>query len=142
MANVFDVAAYILEKYGEMTAMRLQKLCYYSQAWSLAWEEEPLFNERIEAWINGPVVPRLYAAHRKQYRVSKLPHGNADNLTCEPKDTIDKIVSHYGQFNAQELSNITHMEAPWQIARRGLSENERGKSEIPLVTMGEYYASL
>lgn len=32
MANVFDVAAYILEKEGEMTTMKLQKLCYYAQA--------------------------------------------------------------------------------------------------------------
>ena len=23
--------------------MELQKLCYYSQAWSLAWDEEPYF---------------------------------------------------------------------------------------------------
>lgn len=32
MASVLDVAAYILAQQGEMTAMKLQKLCYYSQA--------------------------------------------------------------------------------------------------------------
>lgn len=30
--TVFDVAKYILEKKGEMTAMKLQKLIYYSKA--------------------------------------------------------------------------------------------------------------
>lgn len=32
MANVFDVAKYILEKKGIMSTMKLQKLCYYAQA--------------------------------------------------------------------------------------------------------------
>ncbi|MDY6993563.1 MAG: hypothetical protein SVR94_13310 [Pseudomonadota bacterium] len=36
MVNVFDVAAFILRELGEMSAMKLQKLIYYSQAWSLA----------------------------------------------------------------------------------------------------------
>ena len=43
MATVFDVAAYILAKRGEMTAWKLQKLVYYSQAWSLVWDQRPIF---------------------------------------------------------------------------------------------------
>ena len=37
MASAHDVAAYILKKLGPMTAMKLQKLVYYCQAWSLVW---------------------------------------------------------------------------------------------------------
>ena len=69
MANVFDVACYILERKPDITTMKLQKLCYYAQAWSLVWEEEPLFDEEFEAWANGPVCPELYAAHRGMYKV-------------------------------------------------------------------------
>lgn len=43
MANVFDTAKYILEQSGPMSAMKLQKLCYYSQVWSLVWDDSPLF---------------------------------------------------------------------------------------------------
>jgi len=64
MANVFDVARYILKHTGPVTAWKLQKLVYYSQAWSLVWDVRPLFPERIEAWANGPVCPELYAQHR------------------------------------------------------------------------------
>ena len=39
MANVFDTAKYILEQLGSMSTMKLQKLCYYSQAWSLVWDD-------------------------------------------------------------------------------------------------------
>ena len=58
MMTVLDVAAYILERQGSMTTMKLQKLVYYCQAWSLVWDERPLFDESIEAWANGPVLSR------------------------------------------------------------------------------------
>jgi len=60
MAHVEDVAIYIMEQCGPMTAMKLQKLVYYSQAWHLVWDEEPLFSDPIEAWANGPIVRSLY----------------------------------------------------------------------------------
>jgi uncharacterized phage-associated protein len=69
MADVFDVAEYILQKQGSMTAWKLQKLVYYSQAWALVWDQKPLFPERIEAWANGPVSPDLYQKHRGQFIV-------------------------------------------------------------------------
>lgn len=47
MANIFDTAKYILEKSGSMSTMKLQKLCYYSQAWSLVWDDSPLFEEDL-----------------------------------------------------------------------------------------------
>ena len=70
MITVHDVAAYILNKTGEITAMKLQKLVYYSQVWSLVWDEQPLFEARIEAWANGPVIPELYNEHRGQFLVN------------------------------------------------------------------------
>lgn len=60
MATANDVAQYVLEQSGKMTTIKLQKLVYYCQAWSLVWTESPLFDDRIEAWANGPVVPSLY----------------------------------------------------------------------------------
>ncbi|WP_375339284.1 Panacea domain-containing protein [Planktothricoides raciborskii] len=56
MATVYDVAAYILTKKHPLTAVKLQKLLYYAQAWALVWDKKPLFPERIEAWVNGPVL--------------------------------------------------------------------------------------
>ena len=43
MASVFDVAAYILQQQGAMTTWKLQKLVYYSQGWSLVWDDDALF---------------------------------------------------------------------------------------------------
>ncbi|HBY79059.1 MAG TPA: hypothetical protein DEG47_19150, partial [Cyanobacteria bacterium UBA11148] len=90
MARAVDVAKYILTKTGEMTAMKLQKLVYYSQAWSLVWDESPLFDEDIQAWANGPVVPILYGYHRDQFKVNKdtFADGDIDALTPNQQDSI------------------------------------------------------
>ena len=79
MASVFDVAAYILERRGRMTAMKLQKLVYYSQAWSLVWDGRPLFDDEVQAWVNGPVVYDLFKAHQGMFEIERadLGHGNS-----------------------------------------------------------------
>lgn len=141
MASVHDVAAYILKKVGPMTAMKLEKLAYYCQAWSLVWDEKPLFRERIEAWANGPVVPKLYEKHRGKFQISTW-EGDPATLTIKQKDTIDGVLGFYGDKSSQWLSDLTHQEAPWRDARAGLPPGERGCSEITHAAMAEYYSSL
>ncbi len=144
MPNVFDVAAYILEKCEHSTHMKLQKLVYYAQAWSLVWDESPLFDEKIEAWANGPVVPSLFAKLRGTFTVTRriLGKGAPSKLKEHQKETIDAVVEFYAQRDAQWLSDLTHMEAPWADARRGLALGERGNNEITHAAMAEYYGSL
>lgn len=142
MATVYDVAAYILTKKNPLTAVKLQKLLYYAQAWALVWDEKPLFPERIEAWVNGPVVPELYDYHRGQFIIENLPLGNPERLTKTEQETIDEVLNFYGDKSSQWLSELTHKETPWLEARQGLAPGERGNQEIPLATMAEYYESL
>lgn len=142
MASVFDVAQYILQKAGPMTAMKLQKLVYYSQAWSLVWDEQPLFNEKIEAWANGPVCPALYQEFRGSFEVKRTSTGSIRNLNNTQRETIDAILKHYGTKSAHWLSDLTHRERPWKEARSGLRDGERGNSKITNASMAEYYGNL
>jgi uncharacterized phage-associated protein len=142
MATVHDVAAEILRLRAPMSAMKLQKLVYYSQAWSLAWDDRPLFREQIEAWANGPVVPELFRLHRGQFEISEWPAGNPANLTQPERDTIGAVFAFYGDRSPQWLSDLTHMEKPWKLARAGLAPGERGNQLISLESMQEYYSSL
>lgn len=142
MANVFDVAAYILQQRGEMTAWKLQKLVYYSQAWSLVWDEVPLFEERIEAWANGPVCPELYQVHRGHFTVTRIERGDPDGLTADQRETVEAVLRHYGDRTSQWLSDLTHREDPWRNARRGLADGERGNVEITHGAMADYYGCL
>ena len=143
MLSVFDVAAFILKKRGKMTAMKLHKLLYYAQAWSLVWDEKPLFSARIEAWANGPVVPHLYATHRGCFEVSNHNvSGDPTTLSNEQIATVEGVLEFYGDKSSQWLSDLTHSERPWREARIGLAPGERGKNEITHDVMAEYYGSL
>jgi uncharacterized phage-associated protein len=145
MVTCHDVAKYILEKKGPMTAMKLQKLVYYTQAWSVVWgDENPLFNEDIEAWISGPVVPELYKSHSGMFKVNAqaLDEGDSSVLSDDQKDTIDRILNYYGSKDSQWLSDLTHLEDPWKKARKGLRPNERGNNIITLQSLNEYYSSI
>ncbi|UYB35517.1 DUF4065 domain-containing protein [Arthrobacter koreensis] len=142
MATAHDVAAYILSSSGRMTAMKLQKLAFYSQAWHLAWEDEPLFEEDIQAWANGPVVYSLYDKHRGMFEVSSWEWGNAGALTNAERETVDAVVDAYGKFSAHELSEMTHREDPWRKARAGLPDGARSGATISQASMHEYYHGL
>ncbi len=75
MTDVFDVAAFILKECGPVPAMKLYRLTYYCQAWSLVWDDTPLFPQPVEAWANGPIIRELYESHRGTYLISELPGG-------------------------------------------------------------------
>ena len=95
MATVFDAAKYILEQRGRLSTMKLQKLCYYSQAWSLVWDDAPLFEEEFEAWANGPVCRVLYEYSRGKFSVDASEmKGSSDNLTSDQKATVNEVLEH------------------------------------------------
>jgi uncharacterized phage-associated protein len=138
MANVHDVAHYMLRRRA-MSAMKLQKLLYYSQACHLAEHGKPLFRERIEAWANGPVVREAYDVHRGQFGLSSWPAGEESALSAAERATIDRVLQTYGQRDARWLSERTHAEAPWQDARAGLPEGVRSDAQIDPDLMRRYY---
>ena len=143
MASANDVAAYILQLHeGSMSTMKLQKLCYYSQGFSLAWDEAPLFNEEIEAWANGPVVYELYRQHRGAFSVSSWESGNPQNLTTSQRDTIQAVVEGYGHLSGYQLSEMTHNERPWLHARGDLPQGARSANSLDLEVMQDYFGGV
>lgn len=142
--SVFDVASYILYTLGTCSIMKLHKLLYYCQAWSLVWDETPLFTEQIEAWANGPVVRELFNYHRGMFSLSfsDFSIGNYSKLTDFEKETIDSVLMFYGDKSPQWLIDQTHSELPWIKARKGLAPMERGCRVISLTDMQLYYSSL
>ena len=144
MPNVFTTAKYILETKGTMSAMKLQKLCYYAQAWSLVWDDNELFPEEFEAWANGPVCPDLFFHTKGKFRISVSDEADKaeGELTTEQEDTIDKVLDYYGHHDVQWLSQLTHMEDPWNNARKGVALGESCNNIISKADMAEYYGGL
>lgn len=138
----FDVAQFILEEMGDLSAMKLQKLVYYSQAWHTVWADHTLFREKIEAWKDGPVCPALWREHANEFKITKIARGDAEELDKRERRTVKNVLKFYGGKSAQWLSDLTHSEDPWIDARRGARPGERSNVEITASAMQRYYASL
>jgi uncharacterized phage-associated protein len=125
----------------EITNLKLQKLLYYAQAWHLAFSGSPLFHERIEAWVHGPVVPSIFRRF-KSYRWDSIdsrvhPVDDADLLKH-----IGAVLDVYDKYSASKLEYMTHNERPWIEARQGLPIDEPSQNEISQFTMMEFYSGL
>jgi uncharacterized phage-associated protein len=134
MAHVFDVAKYILECQGRITTLKLQKLVYYAQVWSLADHGEPLFSDATKAWAQGPVVPALFQEHKGRVRVAAADiEGGGSGLSDEERARIDRVLAFYGAFPAAYLSKLTHHELPWKDAH---AAGERHGYQSPSISLG------
>lgn len=124
--------------------METSKLCYYTQAWTLAWDGVPLFSEEFQAWTNGPVCPELYNEHRGRYQIScyNIDKGNVAELNDNEIENISIILNDYGNKEAYWLREQTHNEDPWRIARGSLPETASSKEIITKESMGIYYGGL
>ncbi len=120
-----DIAEYFLSKIdlecGDLISnLKLQKLIYYAQGFSLALFNKPLFSEEIEAWTHGPVIPSLYHEY-KGYGSASIPESENVDLSMfsdDEKELLDEVYSVYGQFSAWKLRNMTHEEQPWIEAEK------------------------
>ncbi len=141
MTTAFDVARCLIrlgytpqdpEDSDCLCPLRVQKLLYYVQGWSLALRGRPMFGERIEAWKFGPVVPEVY--HRfKPYGYAVInPEdiGEPENLTAPDRAFIESVWSEYKAYSATKLREMTHAESPWNEARIGLSPDARSSNAI------------
>ncbi|WP_374197847.1 Panacea domain-containing protein [Rhodococcus sp. BP-332] len=122
--------------------MKLQKLVYYSQAWHLAWTNRALFDDHIEAWANGPVTVSLYRHHRGQFEVADWPLGDSRKLTASESAVVKTVVEAYGPLSARVLSDQTHREDPWRLARGTSKAGERSDAQISPSLMRDYYRSI
>lgn len=117
MAQALDVAKYIINSI-EVDHLKLQKLTYYSQAVALVLSngEKPLYDEEIEAWQYGPVVPEIYQEYKESgFDIIPQSCEFQENILTEPEiEAIDCTLAFYGKLSSFELVRRTHADAPWK----------------------------
>lgn len=122
IADKLIYAAWMDEANGgdRLTNLKLQKLLYYEQGYHLAAFGTPLFNEDVEAWMYGPVVPKVYDEYSK-YGASPLPvcedREKLVPLSEDEENLFYQVYDAYRDFSAIGLMNLTHKESPWLSAR-------------------------
>lgn len=129
--TVQHVANFFLEKGEEegrdLTSLKLLKLVYIAYGWVLALKDRKLFEDEIQAWQHGPVVPALYHEF-KHFRRDPI----LERAACFDLDSFDftipsipesdkditlilqRVWDAYKEYTAWTLRNKTHANgSPW-----------------------------
>ena len=142
-----DAAEYILEQFdAPLSTMKLQKLLYFAQGWTLAIVNRRLVNTDFEAWKWGPVSHELYTHHRRQYGIEHLVGGDASTVTGNNKVILDAVIENYGGLSGMQLGDLTHQPGtPWTTVRQeaGITDNRApSKISIPDELIREHFAKI
>ena len=142
LPSAIDVAEYALQQSGPLRGLKLQMLVYYVQAWSMATRGRPMFVERIQAWVHGPVVCELWQTHTDMGRSPMVTvGGRAEALDERDRAFVREVLHYYGRMSASQLRRLAHREGPWRESRGDIPENQPSTNEITLECLKEYYAS-
>lgn len=126
--------------------LKLQKLMYYIQAWSLGINGEKMMEARFEAWVHGPVCRQLY----DRFKATKSLYSTIDEedvknkdatneITSEDREFINYILENFARYSGPQLETMTHSELPWMEARNGALPMEHCENQISEDTMKTYY---
>ena len=122
--KVLDVCKYVIDysnkkEYG-ISNLKLQKILYFIQAYFLIKiPSRCCFDDRIEAWDFGQVVPKAYRKY-KQFGSSDIPtimdFEKSDSkgcITCDDKNLIKTVIDKFADYSATDLVGLTHNQSPW-----------------------------
>lgn len=147
MNRIEDVVNFFLSK-SAMSPKKLQKLLYYAYAWTLALLNESvddiqnrLFDEPIEAWIHGPVVPSIYFQF-KDYGWNEIPQRSRFDesiFSTEVLDILNQVWEVYGVYTGNQLEAFSHREDPWIQARKGLASDDTSHEQLSDRVIFEYF---
>ena len=108
-----DICCEILKIRKNTTKLVMQKLLYCIQASSLVYLGKPAFEDEIQAWLYGPVVPNAYYRHNHlminyKNRITKI--------SDEMKNLINIVIKGLANKTAYDLVNMTSSYKSWEDA--------------------------
>ena len=147
MYSVLDIARFIINYANRrgfvISNLKLQKILYFVQAFFLvnSHGNTPCFDEEIEAWDFGPVVPIVYHEF-KQFGSGPIPvveryvswedrisiwnartiEFNENIIAPDDRHNIELVVDEFSQYSAYQLVQLTHKQSPWIDAFRNASQ--------------------
>lgn len=137
--KALDVAHYVIDKCSKenspISNLQLQKILFFLQRDYLKCNNTPLFEDRIEAWAFGPVVPVVYYGYCG-YGALKINKSYDDQIDDDDKEFVDRIIEERREYNPWALVNETHKEgSAW---KRIYGNGEGNKQVIPIEYIREY----
>lgn len=146
--TIEDVVDYFLSK-ESMTPKKLQRLLYYAYCWTLTLLNGSvdqihykLFDDPIEAWMYGPVVPNIYYKYFRLSDPLQIPsRKNFDESVFPPEvlDVLNQVWEEYGWCSAELLDSFSRSEDPWIKARHGIPFYMPYREQISDRVIFEYF---
>jgi len=141
--SIEDLASFFIyfgQAHGEpVTNLKLQKLCYYAEAYYWAIYEKPLTGEPFEAWTHGPVSRTLWDLYRDYRWEPILKESQLPEFPKNIQEYLEEIARVFFRFSAYQLERMTHNDKPWQKARGDLPIESKCENTIQTTDMMEYY---
>lgn len=121
--------------------LKLQKLLYLAQGFSYAFYDKELFDEDIEAWVHGPVVPLVYYKYRSfKYNPIDISY-EIEELDEDTLSILKYVKKNFAKYYAKFLEEMTHNQEPLMYSRDGLAPDERSDKTIPKSAIANYFIS-
>lgn len=140
---MFDIADYIVwfgHDHGDsITTLKLQKLCYYTEALYLAMYDEPFTGAQFEAYTHGPVFKEIHKKYSEYQWEPIVKDIKKPFLPFEAEEHLKDILDTYFQHNCFVLESFIRGEDPFRNARKGLQITEMLSRPISAQHMQEYY---
>ena len=112
-----------------VTPMQLIKLAYIANGYMLGLHGKTLFDEKVQAWRYGPVIPSIYKAVRNfgGNKIENLDDVEKGDFTKEEQEVMELVARIYGKYDGITLSSATHKpETPWSLTWK------QNKSNAPI----------
>ncbi|QTE36536.1 DUF4065 domain-containing protein [Mucilaginibacter gossypii] len=147
----YILSEYILQNWGPMSHLKLQKILYYIEGYHLAYFNDSVIDDDFQAWVHGPVSKKIYdSLKNKSILHTELTYQKSEGennpdevlkntLTQDQVDFINETVEELSKISSTQLENMTHSEEPWINARRGYSAADRCEVVIDKELMKKYY---
>lgn len=135
------IAKYIIwhewEAKRPVSNLRLQKFLYFVQAYCIATNGIPLFDDKMYGWDFGPVIPEVYEKYRKygSMIIQDVKDCSDAPIFDIEKERIDLMLEACSDKSNTELLEITQNQTPWKMAYKGFTKDR----EITIGSMRRYF---
>jgi uncharacterized phage-associated protein len=141
-----QVADYLIslahERGESVNNLKLQKLLYYAQAWYLGEFGTPLFDDKLQAWMSGPVIPSIFWRFA-ECGIHDIPAPEAPpELNTDIRQFLDSFAAEYLPVDEWDLEYSCRHEPPWMNARWGSELDPPCYEDIAESDMSTYFRQL
>lgn len=136
--SALDIAKWFINEIHP-EPLKLQKLLYLAQGFSYAFNDRPLFDDDMEAWVHGPVVPSVYHTY-KNFSFSPIDiNYQLPDFDSKTLDVLNYVKNNFSKYDAKFLEEMTHNQEPWILSREGLDPDERSDKTIQKQNIANYF---